>query len=309
MTHRPPAVSRLMLVALFCLGLPACERAASPGGGSAIGVAARPLLRPAQKPVDAVNLLRERLLARDGAGFARLAVPPSIHAQLVEGWTQGRTRWPLDELPLDVRLPKMLASLQEKHAESKLMATFRRQFAGADRDIDQAIRTLVVFGGEYVQKEAAYTPEERDHVAQAIAALGDWALRAPLSDPQRAQPFFAALVAAAQRSGIDGKAGNAAFAALGMEASLNRLSPFLATLLAQLRSQYGLDVDASLRGMQVRLIDQTGDSARLRLRYRLGGRDIDAIVPAVRIDGHWYLADFVRRAEASLSGNSGRNPG
>ncbi len=87
-----------------------------------------------------------------------------------------------------------------------------------------------------------------------------------------------------------------------MDPSLNRLSPFIATLLAQLRSQYGLDLDASLRGMQVRLLEQTGDSARLRLRYQLAGSEIDAVVPVQRIDGHWYLADFLRRAEASLAG-------
>ena len=98
-----------------------------------------------------------------------------------------------------------------------------------------------------------------------------------------------------------GRALGNALAALGMQGSLNRLSPFIATLLAQLRSQYGLDVDASLRGMDVRLLEQTGDSARLRLRYTLAGQPIDAIVPVVRIDGHWYLADFVRRAEASLA--------
>ncbi len=310
MPHRLPAVSRLLAITLLCLCLPACERDAAPG--TAIGVAVRHAPQAARKPVDAANVLRERLLARDGAGFARVAVPPALHAQLVAGWTAGHSRWPVDELPLDTKLPKMLAALQEKNAESKLMKTFRRQFAGADRDIDQAIRTLVLFGGEYVQKEAGYTPEERDHVAQTIAAVGDWALAAPLSDPKRAQPLFAALVAAAQRSGIDGKAGNAAYAALGMDASLNRLSPFLATLLSQLRIQYGLDVDAALRGMQVRLLDQTGDRARLRLRYTLAGRDIDAVVPVLRHDGHWYLADFVRRAQASVATTSdatgGKNP-
>jgi hypothetical protein len=35
-------------------------------------------------------------------------------------------------------------------------------------------------------------------------------------------------------------------------------------------------------------------------------------VPVVRIDGHWYLANYLRRAEASLAGNSvetgGKNP-
>ncbi len=279
--------------------LPGCKPD-GPSVTSTDGMARQAKPTPASKPVDAVNVLAARLLARDGSGFARLAVPPDLHARLQAGWREGRTRWPLDELPLDARLPGMLASLQERDAQKKFKAMFRKQFAGADRDIDLAIRTLAQFGGQYVQKEAGYTKDERDHVVQAIAALGRWALAAPLADTARADQFFTALIAAAQRSGIDGKAGKAAFATLGMQSSLDRMSPFVATLLAQLRTQYGLDLDASLRGLNVQLLEQTGDSARLRLRYRLAGSDIDAIVPAVRIDGHWYLADFVARAEASL---------
>lgn len=304
MTRPTPHRWILLLLAGLLLGLSACQPEAAPASApDRMAAQAKPA--PATRPVDAINVLAARLLARDGAGFAMLAVPPELHANLETGWRDGRSRWPLDELPLDSRLPGMLASLQEKDAQKKLKATFRRQFAGADRDIDQAIRTLVQFGGQYVQTEPAYNKDERDHIGQAIAALSSWALAAPLSDTARADRFFTALTAAAQRSGIDGKAGNSSFAKLGMRSSLDRLSPFIGTLLAQLRSQYGLDMDASLRSLNVQLLEQTGDSARLRLRYPLAGRDIDAIVPAVRIDGHWYLADFVTRAEASLAGGTG----
>ena len=82
---------------------------------------------------------------------------------------------------------------------------------------------------------------------------------------------------AARRSGIEGKAGTAAFSKLGMEPSLTRLSPFLATLFAQLRQQYGLDIDASLRALKVTLLQQTGDTARLRLRAESG--EIDMALP------------------------------
>ena len=292
--YRCRALALCLGLALGCL--PACQRGPVPGPVAPQATAEA----AATRPVDAVYVLRDRLLARDGAGFVRLAVPPALHAQLEAAWSQGQSRWPLDELPLDTHISRMLVALQAPQADKALMTTFRRQFAHADKDIDQAVRTLVVFGGEYVQKAPDYTAAEREHVVQAIAAVGDWAVAAPLSDPARARRFFTALVAAAQRSGIDGKAGNAAFARLGMDDSLRRLSPFLATLLAQLRDQYGLDLDASLRGLDVRLLEQTGDSARLRLRYTLAGRPIDAIVPVVRIDGHWYLADLVARAEASL---------
>ena len=287
------------LALALCLGLalpwlPACQRGPGPSpDATTIEVAAT-------RPVDAVHVLRDRLLARDGAGVARLAVPPALHAQLQAAWTRGQSRWPLDELPLDTHIPRMLVALQAPHADKALMATYRKQFANADKDIDQAVRTLVIFGGEYVQKDADYTEEERAHVGQAINALGSWALAAPLADPKRAQPFFTTLAAAAVRSGIDGKAGDAAFAALGMTQSLNRLSPFFATLLAQLRLQYGLDIDAALRSLHVSLLQQTGDTAELRLQYSFAGTRIDALAPAVRIDGHWYLANFVGRAERSL---------
>ena len=236
---RLPAALRRGTVLLACLAaLTACEPRAA-GATRVIAVTRPAMIEAATRPVDAANLLRDRLLAHDGAGFARLAVPADLHARLAAGWKDGRSRWPLDELPLDGRLPKMLATLQAPGAERALMATFRQQFAGADRDIDQAIRTLSLFGVEYVQRDGDYTAEEREHISQAIAALGEWGLRAPFADKARAQRFFTALTAAAGRSGIDGKAGAAAFSRLGMEASLTRLSPFLATLLAQLRQVAG----------------------------------------------------------------------
>lgn len=291
----------LLVLVCACLALlPSCRRDPGNAPGDTPVRRAAPA-RPATRPVDAVHVLAARLLARDGAGFARLAVPPGLHAQLAAGWQAGTTRWPLDELPLDARIPAMLAALQAPEAEQALMRTFRRQFARADRDIDQAIRTLVLFGGEYVRKEADYNDAERDHVLQAIAALGDWALAAPFADPARAQPFFLALVRAGTRSGIDARAGPNALAAVGMQPSLERLSAFFAVLLGQLNRHYGLDLDASLRGLRVSLLEQTGDTARLRLQYPLAGRPIDAVVPVVRIEGHWYLADYVARAEASLA--------
>ena len=301
---RPWLIRAACLCAVtLLLSLSACQ----PEGGSG----QRPVARVASsevaalRPVDAVYVLRDRLLARDGAGFAQLAVPPALHAELELAWRAGRSRWPLDELPLDARIPRMLAALQAPNADKALMVTFRSQFAGADADIDQAIRTLMVFGGQYVQTDPDSSQTEHDHTHQAIAAMGAWALQAPLADPKRAQRFFSVLSAAAVRSGIDGKAGNQAFATLGMTQSLNRLSPFLATLLAQLHQQYGLDIDAALRSVRVSLLQQTGDQAQLRLQYTLAGHPIDAIVPVVRLNGHWYLRDFVARAEASVRSQEG----
>ena len=306
MRKHPPILSKIVFplcAALLCAGLlGACKPQPPRQGAPALAAPAkRQQAQPATRPAEAVHVLRDRLLARDGLGFARLAVPPALFASLEQGWRDGHSTWPLDELPLDARIPRMLAALQAPGSEKALMATFRRQFAGADRDIDQAIRTLAVFGGEFVENDPGYSHEEREHIAQAIAAASAWATTAPLADPKRAEPFFATLAAAARRSGIDAKAGRDAYAAMGMAQTLNRLTPYFATLLDQLRRHYGLDIDASLRGAHATLMEQTGDRARLRLRYTLAGREVDAVLPVVRIDGHWYLADYVARAERSLA--------
>ena len=185
---RLPAVFRRGIVLLVCLVLlPACQPAEEGAG--------RPSAWPSRsgsKPPPARSMpptcCATALLAHDGAGFARLAVPADLHARLAAGWKDGRSRWPLDELPLDGRIPKMLATLQAPGADKALMTTFRQQFAGADRDIDQAIRTLVLFGGEYVQNDGDYTARSASTSARrsARSAPGACRHRSPTSRARNA---------------------------------------------------------------------------------------------------------------------------
>ena len=57
-----------------------------------------------------------------------------------------------------------------------------------------------------------------------------------------------------------------------------------------------------LRGMDVQLQSQTGDIARVRMRYRLAGTPIDTVVQLERRDGRWYISDFLRHAEDAVAG-------
>ena len=272
---------RIAAALLLCL-LAACQR--TPEGG-------------ATQPAQAVQALAERLHDNDLAGFAAMAVPPALHARLEAGWRDGRSRWPLDELPLDERLPGLLAVLSAEDAKTAMQATFDREFARAGRELQAAAAALGLFGMQYVRNEGDYSAEERAHYVQSIGALSRWASAAPLSDPQRARRTIALLTAAARRSGIDD---DADFAALGMDDSLDRLQPVFAAFKRAFAG-YGLDLDASFASVDARLLQQTGDSARVRLRYRLGPDEIDSVVSLQRIDGRWYLRDYLRHAEASLA--------
>jgi len=290
---RPLPFARLAFAGAFActLLLAACERPAPavPGG---------------DRPAQAVLQLARRLRDNDTVGFATVAVPPELHARLETAWRTGRSRWPLDELPLEDRLPAMLAALSADDARDALQKTFDRQFANAGDDLRSAATSLGVFGVEYIRKEGSYSAAERDHYAQSVAAMSRWAANAPLSDPRRARGAIALLTTAARRTGI---ASADDLANLGMQESLERLGPFLAAS-KQAFASYGLDLDATLDGLTATLVQQTGDAATVRVRYTLGTQVVDTLLQVQRIDGRWYLEDYLRNAEASLDGPGAREP-
>ena len=277
-------MTRSLACLLWCCALVACARAPVPP----TAVAPTAATRPAQ----AVQLLTRHLRDNDLAAFARDAVPPALHAQQQAAWQQGRTRWPLDELPFDDRLPALLSTLAAPGAEARLQRGFDQQFAGAGSQIRGAAASLGLFGAQYIQRQGDYSDDERQHYAQLIQAASLWGKRAPLADRERAHRAILELTAAARQSGL---ASPADFRRLGMDDSLQRMGAFAAAF-KQALAPYGLELDASLDAMRVTLQQQTGDSARVRMQYPFAGQDIDTIVAVERIDGRWYLSDYLHHA-------------
>jgi hypothetical protein len=287
-------VTRSLACLLWCCALVACARAPTPAPSDAVVPTA------ATRPAQAVQLLTRHLRDNDLAAFARDAVPPALHAQLQVAWQQGRTRWPLDELPFDDRLPVLLSTLAAAEAPTRLQRGFDQQFAGAGPQIRGAAASLGLFGAQYIQRQGDYSDDERQHYAQLIQAASRWGTRAPLADRERARRAILGLTAAARRSGL---ASAADFPRLGMDDSLQRMGAFAAAF-KQALAPYGLDLDASLDAMRVTLQQQTGDSARVRMQYPFAGQDIDTVVAVERVDGHWYLSDYLHHATTAIEGPS-----
>jgi len=256
------------------------------------------------QPTQAVTQLIDDLRRDDLAAYARHAVPPALHARLDTAWREGRTVWPLTELPLDAQLQQFITALAAPDAEKTLMTTYQRQFAGAHRELRSAATTLGLFASQFVNQEGDYSEAERDHYAQLIAALSQWGQRAPLGDPVRAKAAIATLAAAARKTRLAGADG---LRKAGMEAALKRLGPFFGRF-EQALQKYGLDLDATLASVEATLAEQTGDTARVRLRYTLDGQPIDAFVWVERRDGRWYLTDLLRHAEAEAIAKPAAQP-
>src|SRR5690606_41336476 len=63
---------------------------------------------------------------------------------------------------------------------------------------------------------------------------------------------------------------------------------------------HGLDLHASCDLVHASLQVQQGAQATVRLRYTLAGHPTDTLVPVKRIDGRWYLSDYLRHAREAV---------
>lgn len=278
-----------LLPVVLALGLTACGWGDRPGEDRH--------LPGATTPVDAIRELNAHLVSGDFAAFARDAVPPDLHARLDTAWREGRTRWPLDELPLSDSHPKALAALAADDAPDTLQRTFDTQFANAARDLRHAAATLGLFAIQFIQQHADYSDTEREHLSQIIAALGAWAAEAPLTNREHATQAIALLTPAAREANLNSAE---AFTEAGIDDALLRMIPVVRAGKDALEP-YGLDLDAALAAMQVTLQSQTGDTAKVRMQYALAGHPIDVVVEMERRDGRWYVGDFLRNAEAAAA--------
>ena len=288
---RPSPVPFRSVPFLAALLLAACGQTGAPDAASSAVPTAPP------GPAKTLERLTDHLRRNDFEGFAREAVPPPLHDRLDAAWRAGRTRWPLDELPFGAHLPGMLQTLAAPGSETHLQKVFDQQFSGADRQLHGAAVSLGLFGTQYLETARGYGDAERQHYTQLIQAAAGWSTHAPLGDRARARQGLSTLAAAARRTGLSSPD---AFQRLGMDEGLRRVGPFAAAFKRAVAG-YGLDLDADLGTLRATLVQQTGDSARVRMRYRFAGTQIDTELPMQRLDGRWYLVEFLRHAEAAAS--------
>lgn len=258
----------------------------------------------ASEPVAAVRTLADHLQANDLRAFARAAVPPAEHARLAEAWRTGNSRWPLTELPLDDQLSPLLMALAAPDSERRLQQAFNSNLARQDRDLKEAARALGLFGASWIGRDGAYGEEQRQHYAQLVRAMSGWAQQASLGDPALGAAAIDTLAAAARATGLGTED---SMRQAGMEETLLRLSPFLAAA-REVLAGYGLDFDASHAALQVALVEQVDDRARVRISYPLAGTQVDTVLGLERRAGQWYLAGYLREAERVLAGAAAATP-
>lgn len=255
--------------------------------------------RGAATPELAVQNMMLALQSNDLERIPCLATTPIMRTRLELAWREGRSRWPLTELPLSNKLVPVLGALTAPDAAPKLKKRFDKSLAGQTKALRETARGLGLFAVRYLQREGDYSIEERAHYASLIVALGTWAEQAPLGDKQIGHDSIDLLVAAARESGLHDEAG---IREAGMGGTLRALSPLYAAAKDALR-KYGLSIDDLLGSVTVSRSDDESDAdrARLHVTYQVAGTAVSTDVDVERRDGLWYTRGLLAAAEKAIN--------
>jgi hypothetical protein len=282
------ALSRflLLLVLAGLLALPAgCRRSAQAPGD----------------PVAAVKGLAKAVRDNDLLRYSQLSMPPDLRKRVEERWHQRllQAAPPTEAQRKDYA--RWMGRLTAPDAEAKLFARYDARMKKFEKELNsqwplmQATGTIFLNG--LIKANDKLSEPEKAHARAVGGALLQWLKPELIADRERARQAIAVLTKTARAVELPTLADTRK---LEMDESLDKGSELLKAG-KHIGRIYGLDLDASLEGVDARVLSAQGDEATMEVSYPLLGQTVRFEMELLRINKRWYPADAVRKAQADLA--------
>lgn len=275
----------LVLLLLACLSLAGCHRdPAAPGD-----------------PVAAVTGMAKAIRDNDLVRYSRLSVPPDLHKRMEKRWSDNLAAAPPPTAGQRRDYGRWMQRLTGVDAEKNLYRDFDAKLRKVESELGPQWSLMQATGGIFIngliKANDKLGSAEKAHAQAVGAALLQWLTPATLTDRAKARAAIAILAQTAR--GLDlPTLENSRH--LEMIPALKKGGQILKGL-KRFAGVYGIDADAALAGVQVRLLSAHGDLANMEISYPLFGKTITFEMQLIRRDGRWYSADAVRDAELELA--------
>jgi hypothetical protein len=271
------------LLALLALGT-GCRQAQAPGD-----------------PVAAVKGLAKALRDDDLLRYSQLSMPPELRKRVEERWHQ---RLAVAAPPTEAQqkdYARWMQRLTAPDAEAKLYARYDRRMKkfegelGAQWPLMQATGTIFLNG--LIKANDKLSEGEKAHARAVGGALLSWLKPEMVSDRERAKQAIAVLTQTARAVELPTLADTRK---LELDESLEKGSELLKAG-KRIARIYGLDLDASLAGVEARVLSAQGEQAIMEVSYPVFGQTVRFEMELLRRNGRWYPADAVRKAVLDLA--------
>lgn len=276
---------RLMTLALAsALAFGAVDtQARGPASSAPIVAGAAASATTAPDPAAHVEQLVRLFRAGDVAALARASVPPSKWAQIQAAWEVQRHE-PISDADR-VKFQEKLAKVTAPDAVDQLMAEIEPKLEQARPQLPGAL--LMGFGAMHMavtSEDSDLTPEQREALRGLIPGVQSWAASTDFLSSTTMRDALTLLTDAVRRAGVQNLD---QLKTLPLDELLRRAGPVL-TAAKDAAGLYGLDLDAVADSLRVDVLENTGDTARIRATVTVFGAPIFGETELVLVEGQWY---------------------
>lgn len=236
----------------------------------------------------------------DMALYRELTLPATERATLERQWPAIRKKFALDSSE-QKSFDKLLLRFIEPNAEHNLQRDLNAKIKPIRSEIDskwplmQSSLTLLLKG--WIESNQQLSRAEKDHAKALVAAIIEQMPAEWLQNQDLRQRAFNQMVSTARSTQIQNYQ---QYNQLSYDEFNGKLTQFLAGL-KELGKVYGLDWGRGIAQLQVKVIEQSGNRAKVQIRYPLGQKWVEFSMELIEQQGHWYDASAVKLFHDTLN--------
>lgn len=245
--------------------------------------ASRSVSQSVPDPAVQIRELARVLRSSDVAGLVRAVVPPS-HLQLMRQSYELQRLKPITPAERS-KFSEGIAKLTDANAVDTFMLEIEPKLVEARPKAAGAL--LIGMGAlqmALASEDSELTAEQRAALQSALPGLQKWAAETDFLSSISLRQALSLLADAARNTGVRSID---ELKMLSFEQALSKAGTLLSASKQALYI-YGLDINAIADSLQVQVLEQQGQSARVRTTITLFGAPISSELDLVLLEGRWY---------------------
>ncbi len=237
-------------------------------------------------PEGSVQAGADALAKGDLRAFVLSQVPPKDLEKLRADW-KAQAAKPVDPAEA-ARFADQMAKFNDAAAVDNMMKEFEPKLAEFDREgaaqMPMLIGMMTGMAQASIQQNKELDAAGKAQATQMVNVLTRWIGGAKFTDRAKVRTSLQALADAARGSKVRTLA---QLQALPFDAALDEYSRAFRALKAVLAT-YGLPLDPVFASVKTKVLSKTGDTAKVRVTYRLLETDFMHDMDMVKIGDRWY---------------------
>lgn len=236
--------------------------------------------------------MMQSLIEPDMHRYRELTLPPKQLANLQQNWPAIKGKLALnagEQVTFNKLLQRFTENNAEKHLQRDLNAKIKRLSSEINSKWPLMQTSLDLLMQGYVESSQQLSSAEKAHTRALIAAViaqmpAEW-----LQNKALREKAFAQMVIIARDLDIENYQ---QFNQLSYVQFNDKLAQLIRGL-KKLGLVYGLDWNAGQAKLQVKVLEQSGNKAKVQIRYPLGKKWVEFSMDLIEQDGHWYDASAI----------------